>query len=721
MKKGVKKAFVFLMASFMLISVLPFFVDASEPEKKDVIVGFKDKINSALIRSYNGKIAHELDEINVIAASLPDSAIKALKKNKNVEYVEIDGEVKMAAETLPWGVDRIDAEVVWGGSEDALSVTGNGGSGVQVAVVDTGIDYTHPDLDDNYISGYDYVNNDNDPKDDNGHGTHCAGIIGAEDNTEGVIGVAPEVDLYAIKVLDNSGRGAFSDVAAGILWAAKGPNGVEGDSDDAEVVSISLGGGDDNAVSDAIEYAYNHGTLPVAAAGNGGNEYVIYPAKYPGAIAVSATNDQDSLTSFSSYGDEVEQSAPGVDVYSTMPTYTVELTKGQYKYSKNYDEMSGTSMACPHVSGVAALVFAAGATDSNDEGDNVADDVRRILNESAEDLGDSGWDKYYGYGLVDAVEAEGDVQSGDPTVDITYPIDGSEVSGSVTITASATDSDGSVNEVEFFVDGSSLGTDSDGSDGWSYGWTSSSVSDGSHTIKAVATDNDLKTASDSITVTTENTDDPPTVYWVNPKGGDTVTGTITIQISASDDRDSGSSLTVQWQVDDGTWQTASYNSGTGYYEDSWNSNNVNDDSHNLDARATDAGSNIGTEERIAVTVSNSVGGMYVWDISWATAGPHLKGTVTILYDSDNDGISESTDSPASGASLEFTISVDSDNDGEYDDDSNIFTGTTDSNGQVAFMWKQAPSGDFKGEVTSLTHPTYEWNSGLDADNPSYYS
>lgn len=121
--------------------------------------------------------------IPAIAASMSPQACDAMMKNKNVAYIEPDHEVHALQQTLPWGVDRIDADLVW---------SYNKGTGVKVAIIDTGIDYTHPDLDANYRGGYDFVNDDADPKDDHGHGTHCAGIVAAEDNDIGVVGVAPE-------------------------------------------------------------------------------------------------------------------------------------------------------------------------------------------------------------------------------------------------------------------------------------------------------------------------------------------------------------------------------------------------------------------------------------------------------------------------------------------------------------------------------------------------
>lgn len=706
----------------------------NQQPSESVIIGFKDRPDPSLVQASGGKLKHQFTTINAIAAEIPEKAVVALQGSPQVAYIEKDQEVHLLGETLPWGVDRIDADKVWGDSDGAKTVTSNAGGGQQVAVVDTGIDYTHPDLDGNYIDGYDYANGDNDPKDDNGHGTHVSGTIAAEENTEGVIGVAPNTGLYALKALDKRGSGSLSDIVAAIEWAVKGPDGTEGNEDDAEVVSMSLGtDSGSSSLKDAVQYALSHGTLPVAASGNDGDgdtttdEYS-YPAAYDSVIAVGATDKDDSLASFSNTGPYLELAAPGVDINSTMPTYNVHLNTGLYQMSQDYDTMDGTSMACPHVSGTAALVYAAGASDADGDG-NVADDVRSILDDTAEDLGSEGRDNGYGYGLVDAEAATGAVSTGDtPTVSWVNPTDGDTISGNVTIQIDASDTEDSTGSltVEWQVDDGTWYTATYNSDSGYYEdtWDSSTVSDGTHTLDTQATDSDGNIATDSISVTTDNTDSAPTVSWVNPTDGDTVQGMVEIQLDASDDKDSGSDLTVEWQVDDGTWNTATYNSTSGYYEDTWNSSMVSDGDHNLDARATDSSGNTASENRITVTVNNEVSGnMYVWDISFQTIGPHLEATVTIRIDSDGDGVAESLDDPVNDATVDIAFTYDSDDDGDFDsnDNTKTYTGTTDSSGEVSFKWKQASSGDYKVEATNVTHDSYNWNSDLDADNPAYYT
>ena len=222
--------------------------------------------------------------------------------------------------------------------------------------------------------------------------------------------------------------------------------------------------------------------LLVAAAGNSSGP-VSFPAAYPSVLAVSATDSQDQLASFSNFGPEIALTAPGVNIYSTF--------KGG-----SYATMSGTSMACPHVTGAAALVWAAGAAS------NAA--VRDALTGAAQDLGPAGRDPSFGYGLVDARKAVGM-----PTVEITSPASGATVSGTVTIEATARGANG-IARVEFFVDTTSIGSGTNrGPDGWSVAWDTTRFHDSAYQVVAVAADSLGQTASHSIDVVVDNTAEKP--------------------------------------------------------------------------------------------------------------------------------------------------------------------------------------------------------------------
>lgn len=231
---------------------------------------------------------------------------------------------------IPWGIDKIDAEKAW-----ATSTADT----VKVAILDTGIDLDHPDLMSNIKGGINTIVSWRSTNDDNGHGTHVAGIIAALNNAIGVVGVGPQIDLYAVKVLSRNGSGYTSDIIEGIQWAI---------ANNINVINLSLGTtADIQAFHDAIIAAKNAGITVVAAAGNSGpaDNTVIYPAKYEEAVAVTATDSTDGQPYWSSRGPEVDIAAPGASIYSTYP-------------DKRYATMSGTSMATPHVAGTAALILA---------------------------------------------------------------------------------------------------------------------------------------------------------------------------------------------------------------------------------------------------------------------------------------------------------------------------------------------------------------------------
>jgi len=380
--------------------------NAEPVELLDVSIIFHHAVDESFLAQWNVQVKYRFQTFAAVSVYLPSNALVALEHNPNVKTWEYNQPVYLLEDSIDWGVDRIDAERVWGGAEDAVDVsTSIAGASVKVAVLDTGIDYTHPDLAPIYAGGIDIINNDDDPLDDHYHGTHVSGTIAAADDEPNaldgsLIGVAPKVALYAVKVLDSRGSGTSDSVAAGIDWAAA--NGMD-------IASLSLGSSSPSSIIEtAGQNAYAAGVLLVAASGNDGSS-VGYPAAYPEFIAVGATDSSDNIASFSNYGPELEISAPGVDILSTTPTYL--SGRGPFNPGPNYDTLSGTSMATPHVSGVAALVKSADLSLTNVE-------IRDILTSTAEDLGDAGWDSYYGYGLVDAeaaVNAVGGSGGGDTT------------------------------------------------------------------------------------------------------------------------------------------------------------------------------------------------------------------------------------------------------------------------------------------------------------------
>lgn len=502
----------FNMAAVGMIGSTNSQVQAAENNKLDVFISF-DKIpgpnERAIVNQAGGVIRYNYTIVPAIAASIPETAVQGLLNNPRVRSIELDGIVYAVDVELDntWGVKRIGAGTV--------HTSGNKGTGVKVAVIDSGVDYTHPDLLGRVAGGYDFVNSDTDPMDDNGHGTHVAGTVAALDNDVGVVGVGPEVSIYALKVLNSSGSGYWSDVIAALDWAVT--NGMQ-------VTNNSYGSGQNPG--GVVEAAFNNteaaGLFHVAAAGNSGNpggkgNNVGYPARYASVVAVAATDQNDNRASFSSTGDAMELAAPGVSINST-------------KLGGGYIEFNGTSMASPHVAGTAALVIAAGIADANGNG-RVNDEIRTTLNATADDLGIAGKDTWYGYGLVNAVAAVAVVvppPSPDPAVNVTLATDKSNyVSGTditAIITAVVTDETGSAisgllssafittlnatSVLVTFTETATPGTYTGNLDLFA-------LADGTHTIKVTVTDTGSLSGTASASFTLGPAPSEPTTAIVN--------------------------------------------------------------------------------------------------------------------------------------------------------------------------------------------------------------
>lgn len=284
-------------------------------------------------------------------------------------------------------------------SEQAWDIT-PGSTSINIAIIDTGIDAAHPDLAAKILPGHSYLTDlqgqqheDDNPKDLHGHGTHVAGIAAAvTDNITGVAGMSWGARVIPVRVLDSTGQGWTSDIAAGINWAR---------AHGADVINLSVGGESQSAtMRTAIEDAHNAGVLVVAAMGNEDFDTPFYPAAYDYVLAVAATTITNGRAPYSNFGAHTDIAAPGGyssnGILSTLPTYPVHLT--QEGANPNYDSLQGTSQAAPFISGLAALIWSLDATLSPDE-------VANIITSTAMDLGDPGWDQYFGHGLADAKAA----------------------------------------------------------------------------------------------------------------------------------------------------------------------------------------------------------------------------------------------------------------------------------------------------------------------------
>jgi len=345
-----------------------------------------------------------------VPAQAADSVLKALSNNPFVEYAEpnfIASSTSVPNDPfLPYqwnfGADSgggINLQQAW---------TQATGTGVTIAVLDTGVAYENysdasgqyfvsPDLAQTRFSpGYDFINDDGHANDDQGHGTHVAGTIAQSSNNGiGVAGVAYNATIMPVKVLGGDGSGSYASIASGIRWAA---------DQGADVINLSLGGSNGSTLlRDALAYAYDRGVTIVAAAGNDGVESVSFPAAYDDyVIAVSATRYDKQLASYSNYGDSIDIAAPGGDVTVDQNNDgfgdgILQSTFAGAPSEFGYYFYQGTSMAAPHVAGVAGLIVSLGVTDPVD--------VRQILVSTATDLGTQGVDRFFGYGLLDAAAA----------------------------------------------------------------------------------------------------------------------------------------------------------------------------------------------------------------------------------------------------------------------------------------------------------------------------
>lgn len=351
------------------------------PDRKaQVNIIFNQSIDYELLRTYEAAIIHEYESIQAVTAEMNNSRISALEKEGRVKSVQYDGTVRIQAQVENWGRRSLNIE------KHKTSFTGKG---VNIAVIDSGIDSSHPDL--NVSGGECFLELSEYPdacangyEDDNGHGTHVAGIIAALDNDIGVVGVAPEANLYILKALNANGKGTTSSVTAAIDWAIQNK---------MDIINLSLATLDDDLIlREIIKKAYNSNILIVAAAGNKKNvtgleENIGFPAKYEEAIAVTALNNDLTLSKVSSVGLAAELTAPGSTINSTFPMYL------QSKTATGYDYMSGTSMAAPFVSAVAALYM-------EKYPDLPKKSIRSLLQDTALDLGIPGRDSKFGFGLV---------------------------------------------------------------------------------------------------------------------------------------------------------------------------------------------------------------------------------------------------------------------------------------------------------------------------------
>jgi thermitase len=521
------------------------------------------------LRGAGGK-GRRIGASNLYIVDVPRGSERAvaalLAHNPHFKFAELDQAVAPdLAVSDPyagsqWHLSKIAATTAWESSQ---------GSGVTIAILDSGIDASHPDLSSRLVSGWNFYDNNSDTSDVYGHGTKVAGAAAAiTNNGTGVASVAGQAKIMPIRITDTSGYGYWSTMAQGLTYAAD--RGVR-------VANISFGSSASATVQSAAQYMKDRGGLVFVAAGNQGT--LLTAAPTTSLITVGATDGNDAKTSWSNYGDIVALAAPGSSIYSTV--------KGG-----SYSAVSGTSFAAPVAAGVAALIMSAKPGLSSA-------DVEKLLFSTAVDLGSPGRDVYFGHGRVDAAAAvkaalgtsttiTADTQA--PTVAIASPAGGSSVSGLATVDVSAKDNVG-VAKVELRVNGSLYASDT--SAPFSFSWDTKKVANGTATLEARAYDaagNAASSAKVSVNVfnTTTTTADttPPVVTISNPKDKSFVKNNVSISVAASDN--AGASGITQTLFIDGV-QVAKATGGSLSY--TWNSRKAAVGAHTVKAVAKDAAGN----------------------------------------------------------------------------------------------------------------------------------
>lgn len=538
--------------------------------------GVSEEYKENLLASWGLEIKDEIPQIQVLKVSASQESLQCIKSgllsNPLIDFVEED--FKIPPTIIPndqyyssqWHLEKISAPQAWDISK--------GDSNVIIAVLDSGVDPNHPDLSSKLLQGYNFYDNNYNTTDVYGHGTKVAGVAAAlTNNAIGVSSIGWQCSIMPLRVTDTNGYAYSSLLTKALVYAAD--RGAK-----VAVISFAIYGG--SMISDAAKYFMDKGGLVVAAGGNDNTNHT--DSNNPYIISVSATTSSDSRASFSSYGPYIDLSAPGSSIYTTIR-------------GGSYGSVSGTSFSAPLTAGLAALIFSANPSLTPTQ-------VEQIMESTALDLGDPGYDVYYGYGRIDALgaltQASGFVAKDiePPNVMITYPNDGITVSGSITVSVDAYDND-CVSMVELYKDGSLYAVDNTAP--FSFYWDTNNEPNGYHTFKAKAYDASGNTGESepvNVNVYNEVVGDGtlPIVSITKPRNGTKVSGNIRIYASASDE--SGISK-VEFYVDDNLIST----DYTYPYNCYWNTKSVSNGWHIITVRAYDKFGNF-ADASIMVNVYN---------------------------------------------------------------------------------------------------------------------
>jgi subtilisin family serine protease len=514
----------------------------------------------------------ELSPIGVKLVKLPAEAhetafLKAFAGRADVAFAELDElHAPVAVPNDPyygiaWHLPKIGAPAAWDLTRGSGSVT--------VAILDTGVDGTHPDLASKLVPGWNFYNNNADSSDVYGHGTAVAGTVAAATNNGlGVAAVAWDCSLMPLRISDPQGYASTSTIGTALIWAA---------DHGARVANVSYRASTNLTVQTAAQYFQNHGGVVSISAGN--NAVFDTNPDNPYVLTVSATDSTDALTTWSNTGNLIDLAAPGLAIPTT-------------NRGGGYGSWSGTSFSAPVVAGVAALVIAANPSLSGAQ-------VQEVLKQSADDLGSTGWDPSYGWGRVNAARAVSlaagmQTDTIPPTVSFSFPLEGATLAGTVNVAVSASDGSG-VASVALFVDGTAAGTDT--SAPFVFTWNTLTMPNGVHTLDAVAVDPNGNSATARVVVTVDNPPDTvaPVIVITSPVGG-TVNNPISVLVNATDNL---AVVRVELFVD-GQYSTSS---SSAPFTTRWNPRKSGEGQHSLQCRAFDAAGNVGLSQVVVVTVT----------------------------------------------------------------------------------------------------------------------
>jgi thermitase len=575
-------------ATFLLVVVLAFLISAVDAAiaqpigyvRQRVLVKFhrgtpESQAQSALAQLGVREQAR-VARIGVRVLSLPsgkrvEDVVRWLRNRRDVEFAEPDW-ILPPANTVPndpqfpnqWHLSKIAAPAAWD------SVIGS--PAVVIAILDTGCDPNHPDLAPKYVPGWNFYDNNSDWSDVYGHGTAVAGCAAAvTNNAQGVAGVAWDCRIMPIRISDPNGYANLSTITSALVWAA---------DQGARVANISYRVSEYSSLQSAAQYFVGKGGVVTVSAGN--QATFISDPDNPYVLTVGATTSSDTLASFSNTGNIVDMVAPGSNITTTQR-------------GGGYATWSGTSFSAPITAGVAALVIAAQPGLSGRQ-------VMQVLIESCDDLGATGWDSTYGWGRLNAQKAVARALSGiitgdttPPSVQFASPAAGATVSDTVLVSVNATDNV-AVDSVAISLNGVTVANLTKAPYTWS--WNTTNYANGAYNLTAVATDTSGNQAAQTITVNVYNVPDttPPSISIVSPVSGSVVSGSVNVQVLASDNK---AVTKVELYVNGK--RVAS--STTPPFSMTWNTRGLKAATYTLQCKAYDAAGNSTWSNSVKVTVT----------------------------------------------------------------------------------------------------------------------